>query len=58
MATVTNSRSNIFDILLCNGAAGVIVIVGVFAFAYVGERISHGSSKTNIVIEAPETTLR
>ena len=56
MAEITDSRSNTFDLLLYNVAANVIVIVGVFAFAYVGERMSYGSSKANITIETMRTT--
>jgi len=56
MAEGTNWRSNTFDILLYNVAAGVIVIVGMSGFAYVGERISHGSSKMNIAIEGSGPT--
>jgi hypothetical protein len=53
MAESTNRRSNTFNILLPNVAASVIVIVGVFAYAYVGERLSQGSSTMATTIEAP-----
>jgi hypothetical protein len=53
MAESTNRRSYTFDVLLSNVAASVIVIVGVSAFAYVGERMSHGSSSMATTIEAP-----
>ncbi len=40
---------------LCIAAANVIVIIGVFAFIYVGERISRGSGESTITIVAPRT---
>jgi hypothetical protein len=54
----SNRRSYTFNVLLYNVAASVIVIVGVFSFAYVGERMSHGSSMMTSAIEAPETSPR
>jgi hypothetical protein len=52
MAESTNKRSNIFDIVLSNIAASVIVIVGVLAYAYVGERMTQGSGTMATTIEA------
>jgi len=55
MAEITDRRGNTFDLLLYNVAAAVVVIAGVSAFAYVGERMRHGSSKVNIAVETPRT---
>lgn len=56
MAESANSRNNTFDLLLYNVVASAIVIIGAFAFMYVGEQVSHGSSKANVTIEVPRTT--
>ena len=42
--------------ILCAIATTVIVVVGLFAFAYVGQQVSLGNGKTNVTIEMPTTT--
>jgi len=53
MAESTNSRS---DSTRCVIASTVIVVVGIFAFAYVGQQMSHGSSKVNVAVEVLRIT--
>jgi len=53
MAESMSSRSNSTR---CVIAATIIVIVGIFGFAYVGQQMSHGSSKVTVAVEALRIT--
>jgi len=47
-----NSRNDTYNV-----AAGVIVIIGVITFAYIGQQVSQGSNTMSSVIETSRPTL-
>jgi hypothetical protein len=57
MGESANNRNEALDVVSYDLAAGAIVIIGLIAIAYIGQQMSHGSSKVNVVVEASLSTL-